>query len=556
MTVVYGSLAHTTQHAQKQPGYMATTTDPSQQSSQCTSDIVCTQNLLITSTQAFVNEYQNLSSYYYTGLELEQQAMYTLVPSADVFLSLCIGSMFGFSLGADTFALLRLYCMDNQSVADGSITRVMGSNDAIVGAMYLSYWNTTYNVQSESDTRTVFRAIPTGQIALDPKCIPEVCKCKLGSCGLNDHFAVNLSGELQQVQLKSVSSIFLEISSSIVASTTTTLPSASSDNTLEMELLMLSSTMDQLSVNPVCADCCDKNCMLDFMLISVGDNKNCCSSVCCPETCMSAGVSISAIPIPVVALPPDCCDPCSGPTSGPCKTAWDEYVSKKDLNGEFCDAHTHDHDGIIEHEQHTEDGGTHFHELSATALTATPNPHKTKSHYTGNPEKNLDGAHSHLLKKPDGSGFNRHETGAQFVHEVLNSCLSKCCTFYFASTDGVFKQTGDVMWNDSSKEGRPSYASTHISKPDLTGGPKATSVGLEYWVLAAVKGVQIFPTALAGADAMLSDFAGMMMTKSGIQLPKATQVTSIYKSNFPSHQTDEYRTELYENQYLRYDDFM
>ncbi len=546
---VFGPLGATIQTVgeSKSAGYMATTTSKEQSPSECVADIVCTQNLLISSTAAFVAEYNDLSNFYYTNLDLEQQAQYALPPTVSVFMGAAFASYFGFSIGSDLFALYSLW-LKTQQGSQVSITRLMGSDLVLIGGMFVSYWNSTYNVQATGPNSTVFRLIPTSQLALDPKCLPEICKCKLGSCGLVDSFTVTLTGELQEVKLNSISSIFLEISESILKSTLAAYPITGDSPVLETELMLISNTMEQLNVNAVCADCCDKNCVLDFILLTVGDNKNCCSSVCCPDTCTSAGVSISAIPIPVVALPPDCCPPCSGPTSGPCKSHWDQYVSKLDEHGEPCSAHQDDGPGVISPSKHTAHDGAHSHVIpdfrgvgiDGATYNVPGTEGSTGRYWTGvdihgngvlSPQVD-DGTHSHAITNPDGTAKDRHATPAEYVHDILNSCLSKCCTFYFASKEGVFMQMGETMWSNTAMEGTLNYASTHTKSKHPVGGTHQVRLGLMTWLLAAVQGLEIHPKAKTTPEQLARDLQGLHVKPTGLSLPfGATSTTPLYISN-------------------------
>ena len=356
--------------------------------------------------------------------------------------------------------------------------------------------------------------------------------------------------ELQEVKLNSISSIFLEISESILKSTLATYPVTGDSPVLETELMLISSTMEQLNVNAVCVDCCDKNCILDFILLTVGDNKNCCSSVCCPDTCTSAGVSISAIPIPVVALPPDCCPPCSGPTSGPCKSHWDKYVSQLDEFGEPCSAHQDDGPGVISHSDHTARDGAHHHDIPGFDYEGIAregiNPGSTGQYWDKTPlgvNPSLtpqvdDGAHSHAIVNHDGTALDRHATPAEYVHDILNSCLSKCCTFYFASKEGVFMQNGECMWESTSMEGTLNYASTHTKSKLSNGGPDQVRIGLMTWLLAAVQGTEIYPLAKTSPTQIASDLKGLQVSKEGLSLPPGVGATgtSLYiSSTHPVH---------------------
>ena len=519
------------------PGYTVTSAVKDSSKSDCVADIVCTQNLLISSTAAFVQEYQDLQDFYYTQLPLDDQAQWSMPNTPAAFLALAFGSMFGFSLGADLATIISYYVKSGSG--QDSICRVLdgSTTDVIIGASYLSFWSTTYNVVNLSPTQTQFKAIPVGQLAIDPKCIPEPCRCKLGSVGLNDHFTVNLTGPLQEVKITSVTGIFYEIAEAILESTLVSVPGlGSSTGLMAGELAVLSATMDQLNVNPVCRDCCDKNCMLDFVLLSVGDNKNCCSSVCCPDSCTSAGVSISAVPVPVLALPPDCCPPCSGPTSGPCKAAWDKYVSNTDpVTGEPCSAHQDVGPGVHP-AQETELGGAHHHDIPMYGNTggAEIGVGSTGRHWidaTGPPgrpvlsQQKNDGAHIHHIKNADGDLHDRHVEGAEFLHEVLNSCLSKCCSFYFASPEGVYQQTGEVIWHQTADEGSLQYSTTYAAPrgghDGSRGGPRLSGLLMDAWLLQVLRGAQVYPVKRGNPQSVAEDLQGMRQDENspGILLP-------------------------------------
>lgn len=524
----------------KDPSYIATLTHADQSKSDCVADVVCCQNLLISSTIALVDEYYDLQNFYYTGLGLEDQSLYSLPPDPASWFQLILMSYLGFSLGTDLFAIYHHYLQRPEG--QHSITIQMGASDMIIGAQYFAVWSASYNVQAQNDRQTIFRLIPNSQIAMDPKCLPEPCRCKLGSSGLIDSFTVTLTGELQEVKLSSVSGIFLEIATQVIGSTVGKGPVAKNpgQTALATELGILSMTMDQLQVNPVCADCCDKNCMLDFLLISVGDNKNCCSSVCCPDTCTTSGVSISAIPIPVLALPPDCCPPCSGPTSGPCKGHWDNYVKNIDpATGEHCSAHQPTGHGVLPSHDGS-DGhldGTHLHEIPGLedqglglGVLAPPAKGSTGTSWTGggigipydlsSPQK--DGKHAHYVTKKNGDPISKHEYGAQFVEDILNSTLSQCCTFYFASTEGIFYQTGQTYWSKDSAEGSSDFSTSYAMVPRGESGTKYMAPVFDAWLLASLQGTAILPKSLTH-EQLTQQMSGLVRDKEtgSMRLPHA-----------------------------------
>lgn len=520
----------------KDPGYTATRTHVSQSKSDCVADIVCCQNLLISSTIALVDEYYDLQNYYYTGLDLEHQSLYALPSGPHEWLGMIIMSYLGFSLGTDLFAIYHHYLHTPQG--QQSLAIQMGNNDLCIGAAYFSVWSASYNVQATSEKTTQFRLIPNYQVSMDPKCLPEPCRCKLGSSGLVDSYTVTLTGDLQEVKLSSVSGIFLDIATQVIGSTVGKAPTVANpgQTALVTELSVLSMTMDQLQVNPVCGDCCDKNCMLDFLLISVGDNKNCCSSVCCPDTCTLSGVSISAIPIPVLALPPDCCPPCSGPTSGPCKAKWDEYVKNVDpATGEHCGPHQPTGHGVLDHDDHDKPSGAHFHDIPGLQDTgagvnplAPPAKGSTGTSWTGGvigipydlstPQK--DGKHIHHVTKSNGDPLSKHEYGAEFVEDVLNSTLSQCCTFYFASTEGIFCQTGQTYFHNTALEGSSDYSASHALVSN--NGVKMITPVFDAWIMAGLQGVKILPAAKTLSELRL-DLQGLIRDESSksVKLPRS-----------------------------------
>ena len=111
---------------------------------------------------------------------------------------------------------------------------------------------------------------------------------------------------------------------------------------------------------------------------------------------------------------------------------------------------------------------------------------------------------------------------AQFVEDILNSTLSQCCTFYFASTEGIFYQTGQTYWSKDSAEGSSDFSTSYAMVPRGESGTKYMAPVFDAWLLASLQGTAILPKSLTH-EQLTQQMSGLVRDKEtgSMRLPHA-----------------------------------